>query len=201
VKKPRFARVILKLMSLPAVAHPESALIEACQRGDRRAFASLFDQYQDRVYSVALHYSGDAAAAEDIAQDVFVKLFARIGEFRGEAAFSTWLYRLVVNCCFDARRKERRWAPLAGVLRVVPRVAEQLARGQMRRHLRQEVARLAPGLRAVVVLRYTQGMNYEEIAEVVGCPAGTVASRLHRAHKELAGRLSKYGWRVEDLYA
>ena len=79
-------------------------VIAACKRGDRDAFRALFETYQDRVYSIALRYTGDRAQALDIAQDVFVKLLKNIGDFRGEAGFETWLYRLVVNRCLDDRR-------------------------------------------------------------------------------------------------
>src|SRR5258708_670920 len=87
-------------------------LIERCREGDAEAFRLLFEAYKDRVYSIALRYSGEPAAAMDIAQDCFLKLFGRIGEFRGEAQFETWLYRLVVNCSIDQKRKLRRWVPL-----------------------------------------------------------------------------------------
>src|SRR5580692_10244815 len=83
-------------------------VIEACKRGDRDAFRALFETYQDRVYSIALRYSGDRAQALDIAQDVFVKLLNNIGNFRGDAGFETWLYRMVVNRCLDDKRTARR---------------------------------------------------------------------------------------------
>ena len=79
-------------------------LIEACQRGERDAFHALFEAYKDRVYSVALRFSGDPAMAMDIAQDTFVKLFDCIREFRGESSFDTWVYRMVANRCLDRRR-------------------------------------------------------------------------------------------------
>src|SRR5580698_6379881 len=75
----------------------ERELVEACQRGEREAFRALFEIYRDRVYSIALRYSGDEMAAMDIAQDTFLKLYGSIQHFRGDAAFQTWIYRLVVN--------------------------------------------------------------------------------------------------------
>lgn len=75
------------------------SLIAACQRGEREAFRELFELYQHRVYSVALHYSGEPGAARDITQQVFLKLFTRIGQFRGQSEFTTWLYRLVALWC------------------------------------------------------------------------------------------------------
>ena len=172
----------------------ERELVEACQRGDSEGFRALFELYRDRVYSIALRYSGDEAAAMDIAQDTFLKLFASIQNFRGDAAFQTWIYRLVVNSCFDHKRRTRRWVPLAeGFLATLRASADSLAdllRSEVRTSVRMAVDRLSPALRMVVVLRYTEGLSYEEIAVVLSCSQGTVASRLNRAHKALERRLS-----------
>src|ERR1051326_3324948 len=83
-------------------------LVDAARRGERDAFRALFETFKDRVYSIALRFTGDESLAMDIAQDVFVKLFASIGEFRGDAAFATWVYRLVVNQCLGHRRRSWR---------------------------------------------------------------------------------------------
>src|SRR5580692_9842911 len=84
-------------------------IIEACRNGDREAFRALYEAYKDKVYSICLYYfHGDPGAAGDAAQQVFLKLMTTIGQFRGDAEFSTWLYRLVVNTCMDAARR-RRW--------------------------------------------------------------------------------------------
>jgi RNA polymerase sigma-70 factor, ECF subfamily len=82
----------------------ERELIEACQRGEREGFRALFELHKDRVYSIALHYASDESSAMDIAQATFVKLFSSIQTFRGEASFESWLYRVVVNSCFDHQR-------------------------------------------------------------------------------------------------
>src|SRR5712692_3928496 len=92
----------------------DSRTIAACQRGDREALRALFEEYQDRVHSIAIYsLSGDETAAADVTQQVFLKLMTRIGQFRGDAEFATWLYRLVVNSCRDEQRKQRRFVPLA----------------------------------------------------------------------------------------
>src|SRR5438128_10724867 len=90
----------------------EHELIEACQRGERDAFRLLFEKHKDKVYSIALRYTGDGASAMDIAQETFLKLFSSIRGFRGESNFEAWLYRLVVNCCLDQKRRTRRLTPL-----------------------------------------------------------------------------------------
>src|SRR5262249_46317902 len=87
-------------------------LIAACQRGDREAFRQLFEAHKDRVWTIALHYTGDSAAAHDVTQQVFLKLFTTIRQFRQSARFETWLYRLVVNVCLDEKRRWRRFVSL-----------------------------------------------------------------------------------------
>jgi RNA polymerase sigma-70 factor, ECF subfamily len=171
------------------------AVVEACQRGDRDAFRCLFETYKDRVYSIALRYSGNPAVAMDIAQDTFVKLLSRIGEYRSEASFDSWLYRLVVNSCIDDQRRGRRMTPfLDGLLDAVGAPAEsvlhRLMRAETEQRVQDIVARLGPEHRIVIVLRYTEGLSYDEIARILGCSAGTVASRLNRAHKILERRLA-----------
>ncbi len=88
-------------------------LVEACQRGERDAFRTLFETYKNKVYSIALRFAGDEASAMDIAQDTFLKLFSSIHDFRGDSAFETWVYRMVVNSCLDRQRKLSRFVPLA----------------------------------------------------------------------------------------
>jgi len=174
----------------------ERELVEACQRGERDGFRALFETYKDRVYSVALRFSGDEALAMDLAQDTFLKLFSCIREFRGDSAFSTWVYRLVVNSCLDHKRRAWRLIPIADelfeVLRAPHNSLDAVLETEMRERVRQAVEKLTPDLRMVIVLRYTEGLSYEEIAEVLSCSTGTVASRLNRAHKALERRLNHF---------
>lgn len=178
------------------VVHPnEREVIEGCRQGDHDAFTALFEANQDKVYSIALRYSGDASVAMDIAQEVFLKLLSRIQDFRSEANFETWLYRIAINTCLDHRRRGRRWMPLVeGFLDLcrtsTETVLQDLLRTEMQQHVQHGVGRLSPDLRVVVILRYTEGLSYDQIAEILGCSPGTVASRLNRAHKALERRLS-----------
>ena len=168
-------------------------VIEACRRGERDAFRALFETYQDRVYSIALRYSGDRAVALDIGQDVFVKLLSSIRDFRGDAGFESWLFRLVVNRCLDHHRRTRRLRVLvedALNLFAAPRVLNDLLRSEVEEQVQRGIAKLAPEQRIVVVLRYTEGLSYEQIAQILGCSMGTVASRLNLAHKVLEKRLA-----------
>jgi RNA polymerase sigma-70 factor (ECF subfamily) len=173
----------------------ERELIEGCRRGEREAFRVLFEAYQDKIYSVALRFSGDEALAMDIAQDTFLKLFSRMAEFRGESTFGTWVYRLVVNSCLDHKRRSWRLIPMAAevaaMLRAPGDALHGLLHAEMRGRVQRAVEELPPEQRIVVVLRYTEGLAYQEIARVLGCSMGTVASRLNRAHKTLERRLSR----------
>jgi len=174
----------------------DKQLIEGCRQGDPEAFRALFEKYKDIVYSVALRYSGDPAVAQDIAQDTFLKLFSTVGSFRGDSNFEAWLYRMVVNCCFDQKRKTRRLTPLLDEILDVLRtpdvsVLDEVLRSEISTHVRSMIDSLAPDQRMVVVLRYTQGLSYDEIAVILGCASGTIASRLNRAHKVLERRLSR----------
>lgn len=171
-------------------------LIEGCRRGDSEAFRALFEQHKDMVYSIALRYSGDPAVAQDIAQDTFLKLFSTVGSFRGDSSFESWLYRTVVNSCLDQKRGTRRLTPLLDEILAMLRTPDvsaldEVLRSETSAHVRAVVESLAPDQRIVVVLRYTQGLSYDEIAAILGCASGTVASRLNRAHKVLERRLSR----------
>lgn len=181
----------------PSAAAADRSLIAACQRGDREAFRLLFEKYKDRVYSLALHFSGNEAVAQDVAQRIFLKLYTSIGQFRGDAHFTTWLYRMVFNACTDEQRKTRRLVPFeGGAVTAVERRGERRPQeqAQFRRQIsdavRGALQRLKPELRQPLVLRYVEGLSYQEIAAALGCSAGTIASRLNRAHKLLARQLA-----------
>jgi RNA polymerase sigma-70 factor (ECF subfamily) len=180
----------------------DARVIRACQEGDREAFRLLFEAYKDRVFSIASYSLGDEAAADDITQQIFVKLFTRIGQFRGDSEFTTWLYRLVINSCLDERRKQKRFLPVADVAPVSKAVHRKPPEiGYERRELagsvRDAIEGLKPKMRMPVLLKYIEGLSYEEIAAVLGCSKGTVASRLNRAHKALARKLSHLRGEIE----
>ena len=169
-------------------------VIHACQQGDREAFRLLFEAYRDRVYSIACYQLSDEAAADDITQQIFVKLFTRIGQFRGDSEFTTWLYRLVINSCLDERRRQRRFLPIAEdapMPRTIHRKAPETRyeRREIAGSVRLAIEGLKPKMRLPILLKYIEGLSYEEISAVLGCSKGTVASRLNRAHKALAKKL------------
>ncbi len=166
-------------------------VIEACQRGDYDAFRLLFETYKDRVYSIALRYSGDEAAAMDIAQETFLKLLSSIQSFRGDSSLETWLYRIVVNRCLDHQRSSRKLMPfIQDFLDAGENQLKKLLRAEVENDVQGIVGKLPADQRIVIVLRYTEGLSYEEIAAILNCSKGTVASRLNRAHSVLERRLS-----------
>ena len=186
----------------------EQRLIAACQTGDREAFRQLFEAYQGRVWSIAVHFTGEESAARDITQQVFLKLFSSIKQFRQEASFTTWLYRLVTNVCLDEQRRGRRFISFDFWRRddeedekniLDWRQAQQFqhslqeeryTQAEMAAAVKAAVKELSPPIRLTVLLKYFEELSYDEIARVLGCSPGTVASRLNRGHKALAQRLA-----------
>jgi len=174
----------------------DGRVIEACQQGDRAAFQLLFETYKDKVFSIAVYSSGgDRAVADDVTQQIFLKLFTAIRQFRGDSEFTTWLYRLVVNACLDERRRRRRLLPWGETVAMrnpsdkKPQ-EKQYARLEIAEAVREAIGELKPKFRLPILLKYIEGLSYEEIASVMGCSKGTVASRLNRGHSQLAKRLS-----------
>jgi RNA polymerase sigma-70 factor, ECF subfamily len=173
----------------------DAALIDACRTGDRAAFQALFEAYKDKVYSIAYHFCGNPDTASDVTQQAFLKILTGIDSFRRESELSTWIYRIVANACVDEHRSRRRFIPLGDGLDLRTLAAKGSPdKGYYRRQLSaavsQAVAGLKPKLRMPVVLKYVEGLSYQEIAQVLGCSMGTVASRLNRGHKILASKLA-----------
>ena len=195
---------------------PDHALVRACVDPDderfEAAFEELYDRYRDRVYSIAFRMLGTTTDAMDVVQEAFSILFRKISTFRFDSKFSTWLFRLVVNCCVDHRRREESRRPTreAGEAEVAaaeadaidPRsAAESLELGD---HVHASLLHLSPKLRAVLVLRYLEGLSYQELAESLDVSLGTVKSRLARAHlafeKVLEGTLDKFDYPHADRF-
>jgi RNA polymerase sigma-70 factor (ECF subfamily) len=179
----------------------ERNLIEHCSSPDpsvrEGAFSDLYRRYVDRIYRLALRVTGNDAEARDVTQEAFLRAFQRIDRFRAEAAFSSWMHRIAVNIAIDRHRRAARRpavplesedapaAPLPG-RGDRPDPGTEAAGRERADAVRSLVASLSPRLAAVVVLRYGEGLAYEEIADLLGIPLGTVKSRLNRAHDLLA---------------
>ena len=171
-------------------------LVERLRAGDPVAFEELVRTYQHRVFGVAVRMLGNAAEAEEIAQEVFLRVHRSVGEFRGEAKLSTWLYaitsRLCLNRMASAERRHSRASPEA--LEDVPAgdTGGGLEREEVTTALRQAIAALPEERRIVVVLRDVEGLSYEEIARALDLEPGTVRSRLHRARLDLKAKLERF---------
>jgi RNA polymerase sigma-70 factor (ECF subfamily) len=171
-----------------------SRLVRAAQTGDQEAFTALYQHYGALVYRTAYLLLGDAGRAEELTQDVFVRLHSRLGQYQPDrGAFTTWLHSITVNVCLNARRRRLlSWFSLdrasANGLELQDQRQPLLSlalRGEEHRRIWQAVQRLPIKLRAAVVLRYYHDMSYEDLAQALGCPIGTVRSRLHAAHARL----------------
>lgn len=177
------------------------AVIDACRRGDREAFRVLYEAFKDDVYSMTLHFfHGDRATAADVTQQVFLKLMDKIGQFDGRSGFSTWLHRFVANTCVDRTRSAWRRASMAdpSILDDQPSTSspeDDLAHAETSLAVKSALADLTPKIRMAVVLRYFQDLSYAEMASVLDCSVGTVASRLSRGHELLAQKLAALGIR------
>jgi RNA polymerase sigma-70 factor, ECF subfamily len=171
------------------------ALIQGAREGDVPSFEALYRTHAPRVYALCLRMAGDPVQAEEWAQEAWVRAWERLGSFRGESAFSTWIYRLTTNLILDRRRGDRRWkdrfesvedyAPFE-----TPDRSVQLHTGT-RMDLERAVAELPEGARTVFVLYDVEGYRHQEIADRLGVAEGTVKAQLHRARKMLREALER----------
>jgi RNA polymerase sigma-70 factor, ECF subfamily len=190
-----------------ARAASDEDLVRMFLAGDRHAFSQIVRRYQDRVFAFCFRWIGEAAVAEEIAQDVFVAVYRSLATFRGECRLSTWIFRIAVNHCKNARiyRRRRAWdqhEPLEGTPRDDERPRELPSTGQdtdASAHSRDAQQIIALGLaaitdehRQIILLRDIEDLDYDEIAEILSVPRGTVKSRLHRARAELAAVLRNH---------
>ena len=174
----------------------DDGTIAACQQGDSDAFRLVFEAYKDRVYSIALcFFDGNEASARDITQEVFLKLMMTIAQFQRRSEFVTWLYRIVTNACLDRKRALRRFLFFGSSrdLELPDRrssIEEKYIQNELESSVRKVIAEMKPKLRMAILLKYFDDLSYDEMAVVLGCSKGTVASRLNRAHQILARKLA-----------
>jgi len=197
----------------PVTRAAEKLLVEECRRGDPQAFARLVALHEGMVFNLAARLLGDTEEARDVAQNVFIQVYRRLGQFEGRASLRTWIYRVTVNQAHNRRRwwqrrgrgREESIDALVeggGSARLAdPRSFaspyEEARRRERARRVQEALLGVSFDHRTVVVLREVEGLSCDEIAEVLGVAAGTVKSRLARAREALRGRLS--GLVEEDL--
>ena len=165
----------------------ERAWLDRCALGDERAIRWVLNRYRDRVVRLAAHVLHNSREAEDVAQEAFVKAFRQIGQFRGDSGFYAWLYRIVINLCLDRMRRKSMTSEMpleenvAHFVAVSPDVENRLSVAQV-------LNSLTPPMRAALVLREVEGLEYAEIADVLNIPVGTVRSRLNTAREQFRRR-------------
>jgi len=192
------------------VATDDLTLVQRVKSGDQRAFRALVERYQRKVYSVALGMVKDKEEARDVSQEAFVKVYRYLEHFKGDSSFYTWLYRITVNICIDALR--RRGPHPGGHVEFDEAVARDLTeanigalgsrlgtnpqKAALRKELAQKIQEALQEVpekhRAILLLREIEGMSYEDLAQTLEIPKGTVMSRLFHARAKVQKILSEY---------
>jgi RNA polymerase sigma-70 factor (ECF subfamily) len=177
----------------------ERGLIARAQRGDASAFEALVNMHAKLVYNLAFRVVNDQHEAEDLAQEAFLRAWRALPRFRGQARFSTWLYRIVTNLCYNRlphlRRELMAVEPDEGAIYLPDErqgVERALISDELNGYLHQAIAELPEGYRLLITLRQFQEMSYNEIAETTGMPLGTVKTGIFRARKLLRNALEIY---------
>lgn len=178
------------------MAADDNRLIAECREGNTAAFGELVSRYQDRLFNSVLRLCDNAEDARDVVQEAFLHAYQSLQTFKGDALFFTWLYRIAVNTAISMKRKKR------VVLRIQPtgedgnaidpldpsetnRPGHAIEMAEEERRVHDALAKLSPEHRSVLVMKDMEGMKYEEMAEILGVPVGTIRSRLHRARLEM----------------
>lgn len=176
----------------------ESFLIQQAQAGDTAAFETLVNQHAQLVYNLALRTLNNPHEAEDIAQETFVRVWKALPSFREDARFSTWLYRITTNLCYNRLPKLKQELTAldpAEDVQIVDRsqrVDRQLITAELREDLQDALNGLSESYRLLLTLRHLQGLSYAEIAEVTDMPLGTVKTGIFRARREMREALSNH---------
>ncbi|HHV97234.1 MAG TPA: sigma-70 family RNA polymerase sigma factor [Clostridiaceae bacterium] len=177
----------------------ENVLIEKSKKGDISAFEELIETYQNKVFNIAYSMLNNYEDANDVAQEVFIRVYKSIKNFKGESSFSTWLYRITTNVCLDELRK-RKNKNVVSIDEDIPfddgEVTRQIVddgptpdiiaeKKEVREIVNEAIGQLSEEHKTVIILRELQGLSYEEISKIINCPRGTVKSRINRARSAL----------------
>ncbi len=183
-------------------AQVDQLLVERVQKGDKHAFDLLIKKYQHRIVSLVARYVLDQTEALDVAQEAFIKAYRAIGNFRGDSAFYTWLYRIAINTAKNWLVAQKRRPPASDIdavdaeqydmesrLKDKGTPENELLREEIKDTVYSTIAELPEDLRTAIMLREMEGMSYEEIATTMECPIGTVRSRIFRAREAIDEKL------------
>ena len=180
----------------------DQALVERVQAGDKAAFDILVQKYQSKIIQLAYRYVHDQDEAMDIAQEAFIKAYKALGRFRGDSAFYTWIYRIAINTAKNHLVASSRRPPRADIdaqeaeqydsatgLKEYATPERMLLKDEIKETIAGAIENLPDDLRTAITLREFEGMSYEEIAQAMDCPIGTVRSRIFRARDAIDGKL------------
>ncbi|WAR46657.1 RNA polymerase sigma factor RpoE [Methylomonas rapida] len=178
-------------------------VVRRVQLGDKSAFDLLVIKYQHKIVHLVNRYVKDPSEAQDVAQDTFIKAYKALGDFRGESAFYTWLYRIAINTAknyllsrsrrhtdYEVEMQDAEQIENAPQLKDIETPEDQLMNDQIIHVIRQAIEKLPEEMRIAITLREFEGMSYEEIAEAMDCPIGTVRSRIFRAREAIDEKLN-----------
>jgi RNA polymerase sigma-70 factor, ECF subfamily len=181
----------------------DKELVRRVQNGDRRAFDLLFSRYQHKIVNLVGRYLRDSEDVQDVVQEAFIKAFRALPRFRGESAFYTWLYRIAINTAknhivarsrrppgVDVEVDDAEHLDGADALRDLENPEAALARDELSAEIDAAISDLPDDLRSAVTLREFDGLTYEQIAEIMECPVGTVRSRIFRAREAIDRRIA-----------
>ena len=183
----------------------DAVLVKKVQAGNKQAFDLLVLKYQHKVFSIISQYIRDAAEVQDVAQETFIKAYRAIGNFRGDSAFYTWVYRIAVNTAKNHLVSRGRRPPAQDVkmddedffagdasLQDVATPENQLMRDELKEVVRKAIDELPEDLKTAISLREFEALSYEDIASIMDCPVGTVRSRIFRAREAIDKRMTDY---------
>lgn len=181
----------------------DANLVKRVQQGDRKAFDLLVLRYQHKIIKLIMRYVREPADALDVAQDAFLKAYRALPRFRGDSAFYTWMYRIAINTAknhlvaqkrrpvdFDLDLQDSEPFDVQRLLKDIDTPEGLALSDEIRETVQDAIAELPPDLRTAIVLREIEGMSYEEIAQTMECPVGTVRSRIFRAREAIDKRIS-----------
>lgn len=186
-------------LRVPASLSDDAQLIAACRRGEARAMEMLYHQFKRRVFGMAHRIVG-ASDAEEVAQEVFVRVFRALASFRGDSALSTWIYRLTVNASLShlAKRGRRQEVADDGIMEQMPAAPVAERDPKLAARIEAALAQLPAGYRAILVLHDVEGLSHEECAAILECRIGTCKSQLHKARAKMRDLLGSIGEDVKS---
>lgn len=181
-------------IEVKAVKEIDTALVRACQRGDIEAFEQIFRVYRNPVFRLAYRFTGNRDDAEDLTQEIFLKVFENIGSFRYESSFATWLYRIAVNTCMNFQRDKKPAESLGVTDDLGSSVSPEAIceRGELQRKIEAEIASLPSPLKIAFLLVVVEGMTYREASEILSLSVDALRMRVSRARQILREKLKGY---------